>query len=66
MENQNIPHIQCIKWFNFKVSQVDVDTHYEFEIGPFKKSRSKFEKGMFPWVADLNNPKDKYSRFPVH
>ena len=42
------------------------DTVYEFEIGPFKKSKSKFEEGMLPWICDLTNKPEAANRFPYH
>ena len=39
---------------------------YHFEIGPFKKSKSKFSDGMLPWLCDLSRKSDKDSRFPNH
>lgn len=30
------------QWFNFTVSGLNEDTEYEFQLGPFKKAKSKF------------------------
>ena len=54
------------QWFNFKAMNLKEDTVYEFEIGPFKKSKSKFEEGMLPWICDLNIKHERQARFPYH
>ena len=41
------------QWFNFTVSNLQPDTCYELQIGPFKKKSSKFLEGMLPWICKV-------------
>ena len=48
------------------VRNIKEETVYEFEIGPFKKAKSKFQEGMLPWLCDLSKEPKVASKYPAY